>query len=572
MIEEDSQEFSGFEPMFGCFVENCDFVGNEKSFKDHITAMCKFTKGFPYNPQSVLYMGLTNDQKMHTLHCFKNKIVENSMPKGIPKSPSKKQALDSTPDVDEKKDDIGPPMELGEDKAAGSHYGCFGSTSTVDFLSEIMKRSRERLSGSQYKKRRTAREKTEQNYASSMQDWLHRAEKREETNQKEESGDDSGPDDTHQSEQVHTESDARDSDADIDDQGAVGDNRDLKDETVEFELCDIFSDVASWPSPLPRKLRLDLVQNGSCSLQNIQGPFDEVDGRSLNSSWFTKTMPNGQTIPRSWLLYSLRKKSAFCFPCLLFPELHTGAVSSFASTGFNKWKKLNPRIQDHEKSPVHIHAFLEWKDMEKRQHAGKFLDQELEDQVRSETEKWRDVLKRVLDVVLLLSKQNLPFRGHRETDDSENKGNFLEVVHLLSKYDAVLREHLVRCSLSSTRTPSYLSYQTQNEFISIIGDKVRDKIMDEVRQAKYYGILSDGTPDISHVDQMSIILRYVVINDDSALVKESFVDFVPTAGKTAQHVTDTILGQLHRYNLNIQDCRAQAYDNASTMSGQGCIF
>ena len=91
--------------------------------------------------------------------------------------------------------------------------------------------------------------------------------------------------------------------------------------------------------------------------------------------------------------------------------------------------------------------------------------------------------------------------------------------------------------------------------------------MDEIRETKYFGILSDGILDVSHVDQMSIILRYVVIKDDSVEVKESFVNMVPTLGKTTRHVTDTILTQFHEYNISIQECRSQAYDNVSTMSG-----
>ena len=63
--------------------------------------------------------------------------------------------------------------------------------------------------------------------------------------------------------------------------------------------------------------------------------------------------------------------------------------------------------------------------------------------------KWREILKRLLDVTMFLAKQNLPFRGHRENMLSENKGNFLQLIELLSKYDPVLREHLIKLEQSS---------------------------------------------------------------------------------------------------------------------------
>ena len=55
-------------------------------------------------------------------------------------------------------------------------------------------------------------------------------------------------------------------------------------------------------------------------------------------------------------------------------------------------------------------------------------------------------MKRLLDVKLTLAKQNLAFRGHREKgakgSDGDNKGNFIGLVKLLSKYDPILQHHL----------------------------------------------------------------------------------------------------------------------------------
>ena len=45
---------------------------------------------------------------------------------------------------------------------------------------------------------------------------------------------------------------------------------------------------------------------------------------------------------------------------------------------------------------------------------------------------------------MLLGRQGLPIRGHREmmTDSMTNTGNFLETLKLLSTYDPPLQEHL----------------------------------------------------------------------------------------------------------------------------------
>lgn len=49
------------------------------------------------------------------------------------------------------------------------------------------------------------------------------------------------------------------------------------------------------------------------------------------------------------------------------------------------------------------------------------------------------MFQRLVDVVCHLAQQELPFRGHDESQTSLNKGNLLELVSLLSKYDLVFK-------------------------------------------------------------------------------------------------------------------------------------
>ena len=54
----------------------------------------------------------------------------------------------------------------------------------------------------------------------------------------------------------------------------------------------------------------------------------------------------------------------------------------------------------------------------------------------------------------------------------------------------------------------YLSADSQNEFINVCGDVVRNVILQERASAKYYAIILDSTPDVSHVEQTTSIIRY----------------------------------------------------------------
>ena len=81
----------------------------------------------------------------------------------------------------------------------------------------------------------------------------------------------------------------------------------------------------------------------------------------------------------------------------------------------------------------------------------------------------------------------------------------------------------------------------QNEFIELLANQLGQKIVEEIKEAKYYAIVFDSTPDLSHTDQMSQINRFVQINDSTVQVVVYFIDFIYFQRKTAKDITQTIL-------------------------------
>jgi len=76
--------------------------------------------------------------------------------------------------------------------------------------------------------------------------------------------------------------------------------------------------------------------------------------------------------------------------------------------------------------------------------------------------------KCVKTVNRLLSTNGLPFRGHREdiNQETQNKRHFIEIVQLVSKYDAVLAKHLAE----SNRNETYLSTKIRNDILKWMAD------------------------------------------------------------------------------------------------------
>ena len=75
----------------------------------------------------------------------------------------------------------------------------------------------------------------------------------------------------------------------------------------------------------------------------------------------------------------------------------------------------------------------------------------------------------------------------------------------------------------------------------------------QVKEAKYVSMIFDSTPDISHNDQTSQVLRYVMIGGDIVKVVESFIDFIETKGKTAENISTMILEKLEKDGIDIHN-------------------
>ena len=141
----------------------------------------------------------------------------------------------------------------------------------------------------------------------------------------------------------------------------------------------------------------------------------------------------------------------------------------------------------------------EWKMFLYRINKGLTVDKEQAAARQKEIKHNRAVLRRLLDVILYLAKQNLAFHGHREGPSEANRGNFLELLQLLARYDTVLADHLKYAK----RNETYTSPGIQNDFIQALGHLTQQSILQEVKEAKLYSILLDTTQDISHIDQLS---------------------------------------------------------------------
>ena len=124
-------------------------------------------------------------------------------------------------------------------------------------------------------------------------------------------------------------------------------------------------------------------------------------------------------------------------------------------------------------------------------------------------------LKTSIETVKWLAMQGCAFRGHDESIHSTNRGNFIELIKLQA---GVNKEIATLVLENAPHNGKYTSSNIQKELLNILANKVRNKIREEVGDAKFC-ILVDEALDESNKEQMAIILRFV---DLDGFVRERF--------------------------------------------------
>ena len=165
--------------------------------------------------------------------------------------------------------------------------------------------------------------------------------------------------------------------------------------------------------------------------------------------------------------------------------------------GFNKWRKPE-KLKSHENNPSHRKAFTTRKEAERRLADGTGIDAIAQAQIRSEKQRWRDILQRILTCIEFLVSQNLALRGHEKNlspRNDKNVRNFLALIKLIAQFDPLLAKH-VQHTEQNPGSVSYLSPKIQNEFIHVLASTVKIKLLRDIKKSKYYGILLDSTPDL----------------------------------------------------------------------------
>ncbi|XP_024164619.1 zinc finger MYM-type protein 1-like [Rosa chinensis] len=334
-----------------------------------------------------------------------------------------------------------------------------------------------------------------------------------------------------------------------------------KQSRVEIDLANLPSDpgertkISDYHPDIRDQIRREYLLRGPCQPRNHQ--FVQIQcgegKRRFVSDWFND-FPN-------WLEYSVAKNAAFCLCCYLFKSNvgEQGGGDCFTGIGFQNWKKKE-RLHDHvgKQNSVHNQALQKCEAlMNEKQHIRNIIDQN----VHQSRIDYRVRLEASVDCIRFLLRQGLAFRGHDESENSSNQGNFLQLLQFLVDHNDEVRAVALKNAPANLRLTSP---RIQKDIVNAAAVETTNVIMRNMSDA-FFSILVDESRDVSVKEQMAVTFRYV---DKNGCVIESFIGIEHVASTTAISLKKAIDALFSKHGLSFSRLRGQGYDGASNMSGE----
>lgn len=301
--------------------------------------------------------------------------------------------------------------------------------------------------------------------------------------------------------------------------------------------------------------KLELVRRGR--------PTPPLAGLSQKGKGFVRHFQASNYKRYPWLTASESRCKLFCWDCLLLAVDRRGAWSY---TGFANLSCLTKAATKHQVTAGHLHAAVLLKTFGEPR-----ADPQLSAQTRRDTElhnervkKNREILKRVMDCVVFLGKQELSFGGGGKSPQSSPRGNFVELVSFLAEHDPDLHYHL-----TTNRVFSGTPGNIQDQLIHAVAEVMSQEIKAEIKVAPFVAVMAEESPDVGDAAQMALVLRYVTASG----IKERFVKFVAVpGGGRAEDLAALIVRFLEEYDCGLDKLVAQSYDGAAvTASGLNVV-
>ena len=222
--------------------------------------------------------------------------------------------------------------------------------------------------------------------------------------------------------------------------------------------------------------------------------------------------------------------------------------STFVETGFSNWKKARDKFHLHEKSALH---------MESMRAISLLKNKPVTSMISEASNKQQQIAKTVLNLffrsIKFLGRQGLPLRGHENRD-----GNLWQLMLERTSSLPDARQWLLK-------RDNWTLNVIQNEILQLYGHAIQRQIVRDTQHCSSFGLVADGTTDISGTEQFSYCLQFV---DSKLKTQNMFLGLYNAPDTTAETLFLCVKDIFIRLNLPLERLRGYCFDGAANMSGR----
>ncbi|XP_028319758.1 THAP domain containing 12b isoform X2 [Gouania willdenowi] len=176
-----------------------------------------------------------------------------------------------------------------------------------------------------------------------------------------------------------------------------------------------------------------------------------------------------------------------------------------------------------------------------------------EPQMSTEEREFREHVRSLFEVLVLLGKQSIPLEVSKVSEAKIKSNNFQALLNTcLNAGDIALRKRFDGAAVNC----EYISTTQQNQIVEICENTVRDEMLLEVRESRFFSLVTGDLVEIGDEKQLPLFLRFV---DHQNGLREEFLDFVLFDGEESALVERFETQLADRWGLSMEDCRGQAH-------------
>ncbi|XP_027129548.1 THAP domain containing 12a [Larimichthys crocea] len=173
----------------------------------------------------------------------------------------------------------------------------------------------------------------------------------------------------------------------------------------------------------------------------------------------------------------------------------------------------------------------------------------------SEEEEYKEYLKSLFEVLILLGEQSIPPTGPGDKKDGLGSTNFQAMLEYRMNCgdDVLIKRYDVNKKCFSSGQ--------LNQLIEVFEKYVQSKLVEEVKENGFFSLLTDDLVNISGEWYLPVFLRFV---DQSNCQRERFVGFLSFEGDEDALAEKLLSEMTDKWGLDMGQCRGQAHSCSGT--------